>query len=298
MPEYKISTITVTGAISSPVSIFDLFDKAQPNASIKYLQIMCMDQLIMKGDRRLAKKRKKKPKAFQNQTTIVMQPFPDLPGYKVNMKVFKTGAIQITGVKDVDDGVKCIQVIIDEIRKLHAKGHVIASNPDAMEVRNYTVRLINSDFHVGFKINNMALYRVMEETDVATSYDPIVYPGVKVMYFYNDAHERNFGVCQCTLKCTGKGCGSGDGMCKKVTIIIFQSGSVIITGGTAVRMVDRAYGFIKGLLLESRQRIEMRDPRALIDEVEKARPRKGILEWLGINSCGGGGEECDAGKKV
>lgn len=287
MLQYKISTITVTGAINSPVSIFDLFDKAQPNARIRYMQIMCMDQLVMKGDRRLAKKRKKKPKAFQNQTTLIMQPFHDIPGYKVNMKVFKTGTIQITGVKNVDDGTKCIQAIIDEIRSLHAKGHVIASEPDKMTVSNYTVRLINSDFHIGFRINNMSLYRIMEESDVATSYDPIVYPGVKVMYFFNEEYVKTPGVCKCTLKCDGKGCGSGDGMCKKVTIIVFQSGSIIITGGTAIKMVDQAYEFIRGVLLKTRQQIEMKDPRALMDGA-KSKPKKGILEWLRIEGGGGG----------
>ena len=35
---------------------------------------------------------------------------------------------------------------------------------------------------------------------------------------------------RCTSSCTGKGCGDGDGECKRVTIATFKEGNVIITG--------------------------------------------------------------------
>ena len=57
-----------------------------------------------------------------------------------------------------------------------------------------------------------------------------------LMYYWNkDYHDYPIkGKCYCTKKCTGKGNGEGDGNCKKVTTAVFQSGSVLITGGRSM----------------------------------------------------------------
>lgn len=275
---FKVSTITVTGNINSHINIVEFFNKGRINESIKYMQVACADELLTKGECKQRKKLRKK-KAFENQTTLIMQPFADLPSYKVNMKVFKTGAIQITGVKEIPDGEVCINVLIRELQEF---GIEVVANPEKMVLSNYKVRLINSDCKANFKINNMCLYKVLEDSDVAASYDPIVYPGVKVMYYCNTDYDCD-GVCRCTAKCTGKGFGQGNGSCKKITIIIFQSGSIIITGGIYMYQVERAYEFIVGVLTKSRADIEMKDIGIVVDEVSKGKKkRKGILEWMGI----------------
>ena len=52
--------------------------------------------------------------------------------------------------------------------------------------------------------------------------------GVNIKYYFNQS--TNHGICQCSQMCSGKGCGLGDGQCKRITILIFMSGEVIITG--------------------------------------------------------------------
>ena len=56
------------------------------------------------------------------------------------------------------------------------------------------------------------------------------------------------GKCYCTKTCNGKGNGDGDGNCKKVTTAVFQSGSVLITGGRSMEQIQDGYNFINTIL--------------------------------------------------
>tara|TARA_B100000470_G_C19585840_1_gene299912 strand:- start:412 stop:603 length:192 start_codon:yes stop_codon:yes gene_type:complete len=50
--------------------------------------------------------------------------------------------------------------------------------------------------------------------------------------------------------CNGKGDGNGDGDCKKVTIAVFKSGKIIITGGQNKGQLETSYRFIKNFIDE------------------------------------------------
>ena len=58
------------------------------------------------------------------------------------------------------------------------------------------------------------------------------------------ANKEFPGKCYCSLPCKGNGTGTGNGQCKKVTIAIFQSGSLIITGARSLEQIETAYHFI------------------------------------------------------
>ena len=47
---------------------------------------------------------------------------------------------------------------------------------------------------------------------------------------YNNLYDK-CGICKCDCNCNGKGEGLGIGDCKRVTIAVFNSGKIIITGG-------------------------------------------------------------------
>ena len=64
------------------------------------------------------------------------------------------------------------------------------------------------------------------------------------------------GICDCPNNtCTlnkstsGKGSGDGIGQCKKVTIAIFESGNVVITGGRNINHANSAYNFINVIII-------------------------------------------------
>ena len=66
-------------------------------------------------------------------------------------------------------------------------------------------------------------------------------------YYYNSSYD-GCGVCQCNNQCNGKGSGCGDGECKRITIAIFNSGKIIITGGKTMEQLTISYNFINSIL--------------------------------------------------
>ena len=53
--------------------------------------------------------------------------------------------------------------------------------------------------------------------------------------------------------CNGKGRADGDGNCKKVTIAVFKSGKIIITGGQNTKQLESAYYFIHNFINERKE---------------------------------------------
>lgn len=119
------------------------------------------------------------------------------------------------------------------------------------QVKNFNIVLINSDYKANFRINQKKLHPlIVEKYKIFSTFEPTIYPGVKSMYYWNEDY-MDFAVrgkCYCTKKCNGKGTGKGDGNCKKVTTAVFQSGSVLITGGRSMQQIQDGYDFINNIL--------------------------------------------------
>jgi TATA-box binding protein (TBP) (component of TFIID and TFIIIB) len=195
------------------------------------------------------------PRRFDNQATLIIR-MPLLQGTAmtgvshVNMKVFRNGNIQMTGLKYIEQGILAIDTLMEQLRTMSPPA---VERIDEMKNLAYQIRLINCDFRVGFEIKRDRLHKILQEHyDVYSSYEPCIYPGVKIQYCWNrhpdwtDAHlpMEARGTCRCSRPCSGKGTGCGDGDCKKITIAVFQSGCIIITGAQSHAQIETAYDFI------------------------------------------------------
>ena len=115
----------------------------------------------------------------------------------------------------------------------------------------YKIVLINSDYDIGYEIKRSELHQILvNEYDIYSSYEPCIYPGVNIKYYYNKDTEgsSNAGICKCNDNCNGKGCGHGDGLCKKITIVVFMSGQIMITGARNRDHILICYNFITKML--------------------------------------------------
>ena len=74
-----------------------------------------------------------------------------------------------------------------------------------------------------------------------------IYQGVNTKFFYN---KRNpgVGICQCKNFCKGQGTGDGEGECKRITMSIFRTGRIIITGARQLEQIEAAYHFLNQVL--------------------------------------------------
>lgn len=258
--DIRISTMTATCKTGLKVNLESIIDH------IKIIDYYNNKEGIIKiklGDkeRGLCKKdieKKKKKKVFYNQATIIIRKITNnIPG-EINMKIFTNGNIQMTGLKSIDDGKEIVQMFYEETKDIFdEKNNVRAiENPDDFNITDFNIVLINSDYSINFKIKRDILHNIlMKKYQIFSSYEPCIYPGVNSKYYWNKDYKNieslQEGICHCTTSCSGKGKGYGNGKCKKITICIFQSGNVIITGARTLEQIKDAYNFINKIIEEN-----------------------------------------------
>lgn len=239
----RISTMTLVSGISSNIHLQKLYDNINHNDLFRYIEFSLNP---VKGERKTKIKnprKKKEKKFFYNQMTIHV--FKDKI---VNMKVFNNGTIQMTGLKSKQQGLDIVHLFIDELKKIPSiHRESILDNIDP-EIKESRIVLINSDFDIHSKINRELLHRIIVDKGYYSSFEPTIYPGVNIKYYYNEL-EGNNGICQCSDMCNGK----GNNCCKSITIAVFSSGKIIITGGQSYKHLNIAYDFISSIIIKNKK---------------------------------------------
>jgi TATA-box binding protein (TBP) (component of TFIID and TFIIIB) len=268
--QYRISTITSTGCVGTNIDLDILYNCIETlavddfeNSGIVYTEYgKKKSETIFKGfsKKYSVNRRKVKPnKRFDNQVTIVYRT-PEKNC--LNIKTFRNGNLQVTGIKSINQGYLIVDTMIDILKNLYnTKNTSVIDNINNLQNINFKIRLINTDYKVGFNIKREILHKILK-TDYGAicNYEPCIYPGVKMQYFYNKNNGKN-GICNCEEKChnTKGGEGNGEGNCKKITIAIFQSGCVIITGSQTKDQIDESYKYINNILYKNISKIEKKN---------------------------------------
>ena len=245
----RISTMTATSSINSNINLSTISSYLPINEHIKYIE----HGHIKKGvsSKNISEKKAKKKKVFYNQITIEVVVKNNITN---NIKLFNNGAISMTGLKSEEYGREAVSILLDFLKK--TKGvdendieHTCLDNPQA-EITNFNIVLINSDYYIGYEIKRAELHKLLvNKYKIFSSYEPCIYPGVNSKFYWNEDYlDKEYkGKCYCTELCDGKGCGKGNGNCKKITVSAFQSGSVIITGARNLQQIKTAYAFINNI---------------------------------------------------
>ena len=148
----------------------------------------------------------------------------------------------MTGVIKSEQGLEKIRDLVKELNYISEEERVsIFGHPNPIDhLQETETVLINSNFDIGFDLDREALHRLIIHTGYYSSYEPGIYPGVNIKYYYNPLNVSP-GICNCTLPCDGKGKGDA---CKRITVAAFKSGKIIITGGRSSENITTAYNFI------------------------------------------------------
>jgi len=219
MNNLRISTMTACAEVPSNIDLSQLYKQTHLSDLIKYVE---HGDNNYKGFAKKNTKKKRKEKAkktFFNQVTIHC--FYDEK--IINVKFFNNGKIQMTGLKYEEQGLNLYNTKLLNLFKEFKE-----TFDGQLNIINYRIVLINSDFSLGKDIDRDLLQNKLFDNNYYSTFEPDVYPGVNLKYYFNTNNSN--GICRCTSSCTGKGCGDGDGECKRVTIATFKEGNVIITG--------------------------------------------------------------------
>lgn len=228
MDNLRVSTITAIGHLfKNNIDLFQIYKNIDIDDKIKYIKYRELEKGIVI-------KKKKIKRDFFNQMTIHVYDGVKKNGGKVNIKLFNNGRIQMTGLILIEQGANIIK-LLQKLLKDNKDIELVEENKVNLEVV-----LINSDFDYGKSVDCDKLYQYLLENNIYVTYESCIYPGVNIKYFY--LNDNTTGICKCCEQCDGK--GDGINKCKKVTIAVFHSGKVIITGGRSFDQIEKSYYFI------------------------------------------------------
>jgi TATA-box binding protein (TBP) (component of TFIID and TFIIIB) len=283
----KISTITITGKLGTSIYLKNFSRyinlKLTGIASIKFghrHDTTTNRTIIM-----TKKKTQKKGRNFFNQATIKMKPLNNAKRNFLNIKLFQNGSIQITGCKEMED---CYNVL-DRLMSILKKGKTFnigegnmtnikyVENPDDLIVSNISIDMINSNFKLNYKIDRETLFTILKEnhrkhtreTDIGyveCKYSPNHHACVNIKYIYDGAEN------------------GGDE--KKISIFVFQTGSIIITGAKNIQHIILAYKFIMKIIEKYFKQIrvvvlkpdDIKSDLLLFKELKKIQKEKKYIE--------------------
>lgn len=182
-------------------------------------------------------------KAFFNQSTLVVRRRIGIAAFKeVNIKLFGNGSVQMTGINSEEFARETLEWLIAECTKLPESPF---TKPP--QVNKMNIQMINSDFSLGTQLHNEVIHQILRDNyNLFSTFEKTLYQGVDTKYYYNTARPAGAapGICHCEQLCNGQGLGNAPGQCKRITISIFQTGNIIITGARHMDQIHEAYDFI------------------------------------------------------
>lgn len=179
-------------------------------------------------------------KQFDNQCTLLL--YNERGGNVINIKFFSKKSVSLTGSKQEKNGKKSVNMLLDLVRNKY----------NNIGLTKYTITMINTSYYLGFRINRVNVCLVLKnQYNLCVSFDPDSYSGINTSFMYLNGGD---GVCRCDGKrCKGK--GNGKTKCKKITVIIFQKGNILITGASDISQTNYVYEEINRILTKHYEEI-------------------------------------------
>lgn len=248
--DLRISTMVITAHWGTQINLDNLFQALRsiiipiwlPEEGI--LKFEHKNMVLGASHKDIFTNRKITSKSFFNQSTIVLRrkinEQKDENSWKeVNVKLFANGGIQMTGVTSEPFARDAIEWLLETIQSL-------PESPFAgpASIQRFSVQLINTDYSLNKFINQDALHKILiNEYNLFSMLEKTIYQGVNTKFFYNSRNIEK-GICECEKFCKGQGSGQGEGECKRITMSIFRTGRIIITGAREMKQIEAAYHFL------------------------------------------------------
>ena len=232
-----------------------------------------VDESLIKKRKKKTKKIVKKVNNFFNQITLLMAIDENK---KINTKLFTNGSVQMTGSKSIADNLTILNKLIECLKKTYyADGKEIklvenpellqvtfdndnndlpdieslnitdnhdheykapetiklVENPELLEITNFKISMINTNFGIGKEVNREEILKVIKENNlpnIKAKLKPDIHAAVNIELLVQESI---------------------------VTILVFKTGNIIITGGKNSVHINTAYEYINKLIDDNKSRI-------------------------------------------
>jgi len=171
---------------------------------------------------------------FYNQLSLKMISFEK----KIHIKLFRNGSVQMSGFKSID---QFNDVLTKLLYILDNRLYIINNNKPS--ILNFNIVMINTNTSVDMKISRYKLSRLLKSNILSISddklalisnidciFEPSIHSNVIIKFEYNN---------------------------KTISIFVFQSGKIIITGSLLYTDIIFANEFIIELLCNNKYKIEI-----------------------------------------
>jgi len=248
----RVSTMVITAHWGTLVQLDKLFELLKPHIiplwypGAGILKFEHKNKVIGSSYKDIFTNRKITTKSFFNQSTLVIRRKTEKEDSwkEVNVKLFANGGIQMTGITSESFAQKSIQWLLELMQSLPESPFVPLPSGASPSIQRFSVQLINTDYALNKFINQDALHKLLiNEYNLFSMLEKTIYQGVNTKFFFNSQHS-GMGICQCDQFCKGQGTGEGEGECKRITMSIFRTGRIIITGARKLHQIDAAYAFL------------------------------------------------------
>lgn len=272
----RVSTMVITAHWGTPIQLSTVFDSLKnyiiplwyPEEGV--LKIEYGNRVLGWSYKDVFTNRKISDKTFFNQSTIVVrrkvteekdQKENIQDSWKeVNIKLFANGGIQMTGVTSEAFARSALDGLYQLIQTFPESPFTQKVN-----IHRFSVQLINTDYSINRFINQDALHKLLiNEYNLFSMLEKTIYQGVNTKFFFNTSNKQR-GICTCQKICKGQGMGEGEGQCKRITMSIFRTGKIIITGARQMRQIETAYEFLNEIF-ERHQYAVLYVPTLITDE--------------------------------
>ena len=232
-----IATMTLISNINANINLLN-FSKylTLSQDGIVYVKYNKDNNLIersLEKNNNKPKKRKKPKKYFYNQCTIII----NVGDKTVNLKLFLNGKIQMTGCKSLENAKLALEKMSIELKK--EKYVLVNDTILEKEIIDNTdfiiddphIELINSVFQTGISIDRDKLHQILvNQYHMQATYQPVIYVGINSKFIAKSG--------------------------TKVSILIFQTGKIIITAAKTLDDITDSYEFMKKVFYENKDVIQ------------------------------------------
>lgn len=189
---------------------------------------------------------------------------------KVSVKIFHNGSFNVTGARSIKG---IVHVIREIIKTLNSYDNVLVYEKP-LKIIDTNISMINTDFNISKKIKQKLLCDILNDSKFSiknngnikrVTFDPDSYHGVKIKYVNSSENSRKK---ESIL--TRKGIEKMNG---ELSILVFNTGNIIITGGKTAEETYNAYIFINDIFENFSNEILRENP-----EKKKQKKRKIYLK--------------------
>ena len=205
----------------------------------KIKDVRKIDIGISKKD--LTSYKSKQKGAFYNCFALILRIFYNNEYKEIHVKVFNTGKLEIPGIQYDETLIK----VLNQVKYLLK--NITKNNDINYKTSSIQTVLMNSNFTCKYFIDRFKLFKLLKyKYRIQTAYDPCSYPGIQSKFCYHPQKNKQDGVYDSALSINEW---------KKISFMIFRTGSVLIVGNCNKQLLIIIYNFLKKILSEEYKNI-------------------------------------------